>query len=250
MPRRPGLAALVLALGAPAAAAPIAASWNLRLDPATAVVTDAGPRGLHLRRVTPSTRPAAAELDGPAVDAAVAVGAIVPRERSWSLSARLRLDPAATGEGVLHEVRVQPPGTEPLLFSISVSAPENAFVVRCLGRTGGGLLDAAAERITFPNPGGPPSGEAVKRTLFLVPGEPLPRGRWFEAELTFSAGAAVTLRIDGAPAGAANLPGGIEPLPGGFPSRLTVGGDDEHRRPFPGEVATLMIRAAPDPEER
>jgi hypothetical protein len=250
MPRRPGLAALVLALGAPAAAAPVAAAWNLRLDPATAVVTDSGPRGLHLRRECPDGRPPAGELDGPSVDAAVAGGALSPGERTWTLSARLRLKPAETDEGMLYEVQVRPPGTAPLLFSVSVSPSENAFVVRCLSRTGGGPLDAAVERITFPNPGGPPQGEAVKRSLFLVPAEPLPRDRWLEAELTFTGGNAVTLRIDGAPAGAANLPGGIEPLPGGLPSRLTIGADADHRLPFPGEIETLMIRAAPDPEEK
>ena len=142
-----------------------------------------------------------------------------------------------------------PPGTAPLTFVVSASPAENAFIVRCLGRAGA-ANDAGAERITFPNPGGPPQGEAVQRTLFLFPAEPLPRDRWFEAELMFAGATAVTLRIDGAPVAVAAIPGGIEPLPGGFSCRLMVGSDAERSRPFPGEVAVLTIRATPGPEER
>ena len=249
MPRRVRFAALAFALAAAAPAAPVAAAWNLASDPAADIFPDGGPRNLNLRRTSPKGQPPAAGLDGPAVDSAVAAGALAPGVRPWTLQARLRLSAGNPTEGVLYAVETRPPGTAPLTFVVSASPAENAFIVRCLGRAGA-ANDAGAERVAFPNPSGPPQGEAVQRTLFLVPAEPLPRDRWFEAELTFAGATAVTLRIDGAPVAVAAIPSGIEPLPGGFSCRLMVGSDAERSRPFPGEVAALTIRATPGPEER
>lgn len=160
----------------------------------------------------------------------------------------LRLEVDATNEGVLYELAVQPPGATELVFSVAVTPAENAFVVRCLGRAAGVTSDASAVRIAFPDPGGPPHREALSRTVFLVASEPLPRGRWFLAELEFAGGNTHTLRVDGTPVAAATVTGGLEPMPGEFPARLSLGADRSGNQPFPGAIDELSIRT--DSEER
>jgi hypothetical protein len=269
MARRIRLAILagLLARAGAISAAPPTAGWNFDEPAATGVFADAGPRGLNLRRgagsevVTGSQgnalrpmiaasgdRAAGAELSGPAVDAAAAAGDLSPGTRRWSLSAVLRLELEATNEGVLYALAVRPPGMEELVFSIAVAPAENAFVVRCLGRAAGVDSDASAVRIAFSDPGGPPHREAISCTIFLVASEPLPRGRWIRAELEFAGGNTLTLRVDGTPVAAATANGGLEPMPGEFPARLTVGADRAGRQPFPGLIDELSIRT--DPDER
>ena len=260
------LAGLLVEAGA-ISAAPIVAAWNFD-DPVDAQrLADAGPRGLTLQRkpaaelieglkgnalrptrTEADDREAGATLSGSALGAAVAAGDLSAGNRRWNLSAVVRLNSTATNEGVLYELAVQPPGATELVFSIAVSPRENAFVIRCLGRTKGAAADASAVRVAFPNPGGPPQGEAVTCTLFLVAAEPLPRGRWFRAELDFAGSNAFTLRVDGTPAAAATVNGGLEPLPGEFPARLSLGADRSGNQPFPGAIDELSIRT--DSEER
>jgi len=164
------------------------------------------------------------------------------------MSAVIRIDSNATDEGVLYELAVQPPGTAALVFSIAVSPSENAFVVRCLGRSHGAAADASAVPVAFPNPGGPPHREAVARTLFLVMAERLARDRWFLVELDFAGGNTLALRVDGAPVAAAIVAGGLEALPGEFPALLALGADHAGHQPFPGLIDELAIRT--DPDER
>jgi hypothetical protein len=269
MARRLRLAVLagLLARAGAVSAAPVVAAWNFDAPAAPGIFADSGPRGLNLRRgagsevVTGSQgnalrpliaasgdRPAGAELSGPAVDAATAAGDLSPGARRWSLSAVLRLNANPTTEGVLYELAVRPPGVTALVFSVAVAPAENAFVVRCLGRVMGAAADASAVRVAFPNPGGPPHGEAMARTLFLVAAEPLPRGRWFRVELDFAGGNTLTLRVDGTPVAAAAVNGGLEPMPGEFPARLALGADLAGRQPFPGAIDEVSIRT--DPDER
>lgn len=258
-----GLLARAGAIGA----APVVAAWNFDESADARIFTDAGPRGLNVQRhegveITAglkgnALRPtkaasegslAGAALSGLEVGAAVAAGDLSPGNRRWRLSAVVRLDLDATNEGVLYELAVQAPGETPLVFSVAVSPSENAFVIRCLGRAMSAAADASAVRVAFPNPGGPPHGEAVARTLLLVAADPLPRGRWFRAELDFAGGNTVTLRVDGAPAAAATVTGGWETMPAEFPARLSLGADRTGRQPFPGAIDELAILT--DPDER
>ena len=258
-----GLLAPAGAIGAP----PVAASWNFDEKPEVRVLADAGPRGLDLqpgsgaemvggRKGNALRSPNAASRDGqvgaalsgPALGAAVAAGDLSPGTRRWTLSAVLRLDASATSEDVLYELAVHPPGGTTLVFSVAVSPSENAFIVRHLGRASAAALDASAVRVAFPDPGGPPHREAIARTVFLVPGEPLPRERWFRAELDFAGGNALNLRIDGSTATAATMTGGAETMPGEFPARLAIGADHAGRQPFPGAIDELVVLT--DPDER
>lgn len=264
--RLAALAGLLASAGA-VSAAPVVAAWNFDEPAEARTFADSGPRDLNLRRGAGSEvvsgsqgnalrpmiaasgdRPAGAELSGPAVDAAAAAGDLSPGTRRWGLSAVLRLDANPTTDGVLYELAVQPPGGADLVFSVAVTPAENAFVVRCLGRAANVSADASAVRIAFPDPGGPPHREALSRTIFLVASEPLPRGRWFRAELEFAGGNTLTLRVDGTPVAAATVNGGLEPMPGEFPARLALGADRAGRQPFPGWIDELSIRT--DPDER
>ena len=269
MARRLRLAIIagLLAQAGAISAAPVVAAWNFDESADARIFTDAGPRGLNLQRREGveiiaglkgnALRPtkaasegslAGAALSGLEVGAAVAAGDLSPGNRRWSLSAVVRLDLDAANEGVLYELAVQAPGETPLVFSVAVSPSENAFVVRCLGRALSAAADASAVRVAFPNPGGPPHGEAVARTLFLVAAEPLPRERWFRAELDIAGGNTLTLRVDGTPAAAATVTGGLETLPAEFPARLSLGADRKGSQPFPGVIDELSLRT--DPDER
>ena len=209
-----------------------------------------GRKGNALRSPNAASRDGqvGAALSGPALGAAVAAGDLSPGTRRWTLSAVLRLDASATSEGVLYELAVHPPGGTTLVFSVAVSPSENAFIVRHLGRASAAALDASAVRVAFPDPGGPPHREAIARTVFLVPGEPLPRERWFRAELDFAGGNALNLRIDDSTATAATMTGGAETMPGEFPARLAIGADHAGRQPFPGAIDELVVLT--DPDER
>lgn len=157
----------------------------------------------------------------------------------WTVECWLRLDPAVQEEGVLWEIGTGPRGENELLTRISVLPRENAFALAGLAPP---VRDArVTRRVEFPNPEGPPGGEAdLWSATLAADGGPLPRATWFHLAFVHAEDTAdLTLYLDGKRRAVA--PSRLRALPRGDEAYVSVGGDGTGGRPFLGAIDELRV---------
>lgn len=155
----------------------------------------------------------------------------------WTIECWLRLDPAATEEGVIFEIGTGRREAEDFVTRFSVLPRENAFAFSCLASAPAGL----ARRVEFPNPAGPPGVVAWRHSATLaLSRENLPRATWFHVALVHDkATCELRLFIDGRPRAVAAVQ--VMGLPRGEEAYLAIGCDGASRRVLAGAIDELRV---------
>lgn len=191
------------------------------LDPGPA---GEGPAALLAR----ADSPRAAEIAGTALE--LGAGA-------WRVDATVWLRPeAGTSEGVL--LAVGPAAGEPVL-RLGVLPAEEAFVLGALGPADDRGAQPPGRSREFADPGGPPHPRFRELTVLFTPPGRLPRGRWFHLQLRHDGAGTLRLSLDGFATTAAAAP--LADPPRGAGLHLTLGGDPQGGRPWPGAIAAVEI---------
>jgi hypothetical protein len=155
----------------------------------------------------------------------------------WDIEARLWLDPGAgPEEGVL--LALGPADGEPIL-RLGVLPAEDAFILAALGPADDHGVHSPGQAREFADPRGPPHQRYRELIVLLTPAGPLPRGRWFHLTWRFDGIRTLHLTVDGSD-GAAATARLVDP-PRGAGLQLTLGGDRQGGRPWPGAIAEVAI---------
>ncbi|MSU48241.1 MAG: hypothetical protein EXS37_03975 [Opitutus sp.] len=159
----------------------------------------------------------------------------------WTIEGWFQLARDAQTEGVIFEIGVGPRGENELVTRFSALPGENAFALTCLATAASGAL---VKRVEFPDPAGPPPGNAGVETVMLsVDGGKLPREMWFHLALVHATAAGeVRLFVDGKNRAVARLK--MIALPRGEESYLSIGRDARWGRAFPGAIDELRVSDA------
>ena len=194
---------------------------RVALDPGPA---GAGPAALLVR----PDAPRAAEVAGTALE--LGAGA-------WSVAARLWLRPeAGSAEGVL--LALGPADGEPVL-RLSVLPAEESFLLAGLGPVDERGPQPPGRTREFADPGGPPHQRFREVTVLLTPAGGLPRGRWFHVIWRHDGAGTLRVTLDGRDFAAAISR--LSDPPRGAGLHLTLGGDRQGGRPWPGAIAEAAI---------
>ncbi len=157
----------------------------------------------------------------------------------WTIEGWFLLDPESDEEGVIFELGTGLRGQDDLVTRLSVRPRENTFVLAGLAPPAPGPATAAARRVEFANPDGPPGGAATLLTATLAADQPLLRGDWFHAAVTHSADGVLRLWLDGVLSATALAD--LRALPGDTAGTLALGSDTHARHPFPGAIDELRV---------
>lgn len=194
---------------------------RVALDPGPA---GAGPAALLVRPASPK----AAEVAGTALE--LGAGA-------WSVEAWLWLRPdAGAAEGVL--LALGPANGEPVL-RLSVLPAEESFLLAGLSQLHERGPQPPGRTREFADPSGPPHQRFREVTVLLTPAGRLPRGRWFHLHWRHDEAGTLRLTLDGRDAAAAMSR--LTDPPRGAGLHLTLGGDGQGGRPWPGVIAGVAI---------
>lgn len=159
----------------------------------------------------------------------------------WTIEAWVRLDPRATDEGVIYEVGVGLREGDAFVTRFSVVPRDNAFVFAGLAAVASSAHAALARRVEFPNPSGPPAGEAeLHQTTLALTDAALPRDRWFHVALVHRGAAReVRLFVDGRSRAVAAV--SVVTLPPGDRGYVSIGTDALGERPWRGALDELRV---------
>ncbi len=155
----------------------------------------------------------------------------------WTIECWLKLDAAATEEGVVFEIGAGHAGGDELVTRWSVLPREQAFALASLGASPAGV----AKRVEFPNPEGPPAGVAWLQTATLTSGgAKLPRDTWFHVALVHEvASQQLRLFLEGRLVAAAGAQ--IISLPRRNRAQVAIGRDGVGGRVLAGAIDELRV---------
>jgi hypothetical protein len=163
--------------------------------------------------------------------------------KDWTLECWLQLERDAADEGVIFEIGTGPRGENELLTRLSVVPRENAVVVRHLAPIDPTAVTVAVSRVEFPNPEGPPHGEATLQSVSLVARSPLSRGAWFHLAVVYRVETnELRLFIDGK--SHATAAARMRSLPHGAEAYVSIGRDGRGGRSLAGAIDELRVSAA------
>jgi hypothetical protein len=158
--------------------------------------------------------------------------------RAWSVAAWLWLRPdAESDEGVL--LALGPADGEPVL-RLSVLPAEEAVLLAALGPAEERGPQTPGRPREFADPGGPPHQSFRELTVLLTPPARLPRGRWFHLQCQYDGAGTLRLTLEGRDVAAATAR--LADPPRGAGLHLTLGGDRQGGRPWPGAIAEVAIQ--------
>ncbi|WP_414661130.1 LamG domain-containing protein [Horticoccus sp. 23ND18S-11] len=198
-------------------------------------LSDAGPARFAARSVAGDVGPGGRRWVSPTASK-LNLGA-----HDWTLEAWVRLDPTAMGEGVMFEIGAGLQRDDALVTRFSVVPRENALVFAGLAGVGSSAQAALARRVEFPDPSGPPAGEAeLHQTTLALTDAALPRDRWFHVALVHRVAAReVRLFVDGRSRAVAAV--SVVALPPGERGYVSIGTDAIGDRPWQGALDELRV---------